>query len=225
MNFAEKSVKEALSFLKEAIFSEEAARKKGFFQSIDPRLKLGLLILFIVTISFSKSILFIAALYCLSVFFAAASGISVGFFLRRVWFFIPLFTLVIALPAVIMGNVFSAVLFVARVASCVSFAVLVTVTTKHSMLLSSLRSVRVPDIFIQVLDMTYRYIFFFVKVLEETHMGLKARLVKRMGSARARQWVASRAGALFKRTMKMSEDVYAAMVARGYTGEFKKYGR
>ncbi len=39
MAFLEKSLNSALNFFKEAVFSEEIARKKGLLQACDPRLK------------------------------------------------------------------------------------------------------------------------------------------------------------------------------------------
>ena len=107
----------------------------------------------------------------------------------------------------------------------VSFAVLMAISTRHNELFKSLRSLGIPNIFIQILDMTYRYIFFFVKVFEEMHLGLKSRLIKNLKRKDARRWVGARIGYLFKRSLKMSEEVYMALIARGYTGEFKKYGK
>jgi cobalt/nickel transport system permease protein len=224
MTFLEKSLKSALNFFKEAVFSEEIANKKGLLQVFDPRLKIIMFLLLIIATCFVRNIPCLVALYVASLILALASGINIIFFIKRVWFFIPIFTLVIAIPAIFMQNLEAAIIFVLRVATCVSFAVLMAVSTKHRELFKSLRSLGVPNIFIQILDMTYRYIFFFVKVFEEMHLGLKSRLVKKFDKKSAWHWIGSRIGYLFKRSVKMSEEVYMAMVARGYTGEFKKYG-
>lgn len=225
MKFIEKALKGALSFLKEAVFSEEAAGSGGMLQLLEPRLKIVIFLFLIILSTTLKSIPYLAILYLISIILAMSSGIRLSFFLKRVWLFIPVFTLFIAIPAVFLQGVRVAAVFVLRVTTCVSFAVLMTITTRHNELLKSLRSFGVPNIFIQILDMTYRYIFFFVKTFEEMHTGLKARLVQKMDQARARRWVASRIGYLFKRSIKMGEDVYMAMLARGYTGEIKTYDR
>jgi cobalt/nickel transport system permease protein len=225
MTFLEKSLNNALNFFKEAVFSEEIARKKGLLQLCDPRLKMIAFLVFILVTCLARNISYLAALYAMSIVLAAASGINILFFIKRVWFFIPIFTLFIAIPAVFMQNMEVAVIFVLRVAVCVSFAVLMTISTKHGELFKGLRSLGIPNIFIQILDMTYRYIFFFVKVFEEMHLGLKSRLIKKFEKKDAWRWVSSRIGYLFKRSIKMSEEVYMAMVARGYTGEFKRYGK
>lgn len=225
MTFLEKSLNSALNFFKEAVFSEEIARKKGLLQLCDPRIKIIVFLLLIIITCLARNISHLAILYAVSIVLAALSGINLLFFVKRVWFFIPIFTLFIALPAVFMQSLEAALVFVLRVTACVSFAVLMTISTRHGELFKSLKSLGVPDIFIQTLDMTYRYIFFFVKVFEEMHLGLKSRLVKRFEKRDAWRWVSSRIGYIFKRSIKMSEDVYMAMVARGYNGEFKRYGR
>jgi cobalt/nickel transport system permease protein len=225
MTFLNHSIKNAFNFFKEAIFSEDIARSKGILQRMDPRLKILLFFSLIILTCFLKNIPQLLIFYCISIMLAVVSGISIPFFVKRVWFFIPLFTLFIAIPAVFMYGIESAIIFVLRVTTCVSFAVLMTITTRHNILLKSLRSLGIPNIFVQILDMTYRYIFFFVKVFEEMHVGLKSRLVKKFDGASARKWVGARIAFLFRRSIKMSEDVYMAMLARGYTGEFKKYGR
>lgn len=223
--FIEHSLKTVLDFFKEAVCSEEIARSRGVLQSIDPRIKILLLIAFLIITLYARSIHSLLGLYIFSVLLAVLSGIKVIFFIKRVWFFIPVFTLFIAIPAVFTQGLSSAAIFVLRVTACVSFVVEITITTKHNHLIKSLKALGVPPIFIQVLDMTYRYIFLYIKAFEDMHMSLKGRLVKKLGQRDARRWVASRISTLFKKSIKMSEEVYMAMLARGYAIEVKKDAR
>lgn len=215
--FMEKSLRHALHFLKEAICQERIAKSKGLLQSIDPRLKLFLLLTAIIITSFARGLSSLAILYGISVVLAVTSGIRVVFFVKRVWVFIPIFTLFIAIPAVYIQGPIPALAFVLRVAACVSFVILAAITTKHTQLLNSLRSLGIPAIFVEILDMTYRYVFLFISIFESMHLSLKSRLIRPLGYKRARQWIASRMSFLFRKSMKMSEDVYLAMLARGYT--------
>lgn len=217
--FVERSLRSALDFFKEAVFSEEIARKKGPLQSIDPRIKILCLAAMLIAACLIRSIPHLLIIYSGTIILALFSGVGILYFLKRVWIFIPLFTALIAIPAVFIQGFTTAATFVLRVATCVSLVVLVTVTTRHSEILRSLRSVGVPAIFVQVLDMTYRYIFLFIKVFEETHQALKGRLVGKMSGRDSRGWVAGRIGSLFRRSVRMSEEVYMAMTARGYKGE------
>jgi len=223
--FIERSVESALSFFKDAIFSDEIARSEGVLQSLDTRLKLAIFLLVILAACFTRSIWVLLGLYAACLVIAVLSSVKILYFLKRTWIFIPIFTLFMAIPAVFMQSLYSAVIFVLRVITCVSFAALLSVTTKHRDLLKGLTFFRIPGIFIQVLDMTYRYIFLFISIFEDMHMSLKSRLIKKMEGKPARYWIASRISCLFKRSLKMSEEVYLAMLARGYTGEFKNHAR
>ena len=223
--FIERSVKSAISFFKEAIFSDDVARSKGLLQGIDARVKLVSLVLILVAVLFVRTLPVLAVFYIISVILALFSGIRLAAFLKRTWFFIPFFALLIAIPAFFTQGPAAAILFIARVVTCVSFAVLITITTRHAELLKALAAFGVPAIFVSVLDMTYRYIFLFIKIFEEMHLSLKARLIRRMEGAHARRWVASRIGHLFRRSVRMSEEVYLAMVARGYSVEPKKHAQ
>jgi cobalt ECF transporter T component CbiQ len=116
-------------------------------------------------------------------------------------------------------------LIVLRVATSVSLVVLLTLTTSWTRLLAALRSLRVPRLFVMVLAMAYRYLFHLLGTVEDMYTARRARTVD---SARAgadlrggRALVASSAGALFGKAHALSEEVYMAMVARGYTGHVR----
>ena len=179
-----------------------------------------LIIVLLITV-FARDVQSLIAIYAASVILAVFSGINVLYFIRRVWFFIPIFTVFIAIPAIFTQGPSTALIFVLRVADCVSFVVLITVTTRHSQLLKSLRLFGVPSIFVKVLDMMHRYIYLFIRIFEEMHLSLKSRLVKSFDARSARRWISSRMAYLFRRSAKMSEDVYMAMIARGYGNDGK----
>ena len=219
--FIERSIKNAMEFFKEAVFSDEIARSSGLLQSIGPTVKIGMLIIILLITVFARTIQSLMTLYAASVIAAILSGIDILYFIKRVWFFIPVFTLFIAIPAVFTHDLSTALIFVLRVADCVSFVVLITVTTRHSQLLKSLRSFGVPSIFVKVLDMMHRYIYLFIRIFEEMHLSLSSRLVKKFDGKSARRWISSRMAFVFKRSIKMSEEVYMAMVARGYENNGK----
>jgi len=144
MTFLEKSLNNALNFFKEAVFSEEIAKKRGLLQLCDPRLKIIIFLSLILAACLVRNIPCLIILYTIGIILALASGISVLFFIKRVWFFIPIFTLFIAIPAVFTQNLHAAIIFVLRVATCVSFAVLMTISTVHGELFKSLRSLGMP---------------------------------------------------------------------------------
>ena len=68
-------------------------------------------------------------------------------------------------------------LFVTRVGVSVSLAVLLVMTTPWADLLKSLRALRVPQVFVLVLSMTYRYIFLFLHTTNGMLLARKSRVV------------------------------------------------
>jgi cobalt/nickel transport system permease protein len=114
----------------------------------------------------------------------------------------------------------AAVLIVMRVATSSSFVVLLTITTPWPRLVAALRSLLVPRTFVVVLGMSYRYVFHLVDCVTDMFTARKARTVARdSDTARGRAFVAASAGALFGKAHALSDEVYTAMVARGYRGE------
>lgn len=127
--------------------------------------------------------------------------------------------------AVTRQGFWGAVVFVSRVADSVSFAVLFTLTRRWSDIFAGLRSLFVPRVFVMTLSMTERYLFVFLRLIQDMYRARKSRTIRAFSAAVERSWTASRIGVTFKKSVKMSDDVYKAMVSRGYRGEFKTIDR
>lgn len=218
-NFIQRSIAGVLSFLKELIFAEEIAIAKGFLQLLDPRIKLITFILFIFQALFTSSLAVLFFLYGASLFFALISRIRLGFFLKRTLIFIPLFSLFIAIPAVFSRGLAATSVFVMRVATCVSYAVLLSITTRHFELLKVLRIFKVPQIFVMTLGICYRYIYLFIEIIEQTFLAVKSRVGAIAHHKDARGIVAWNIASLWNRSVKLNEEVYWAMLSRGFRGE------
>lgn len=240
-NFIERSIAGALSFLKESVFSDEYALKKGFLQSIDPKIKVVSFLLVLIAILFIRHSIILLYFYILCLTLAWLSKISIKFFLKRTWIFIPLFSLFIAVPA--LFSVFTpgdaivtfkiakmtfvitsqglsgVVLFVIRVVTSVSFAVLLSITTRHFELLRTLRVFKIPQVFVMTLGMCYRYIFLFVEIVENTYTAIKSRVGAKVHYKKGQHIVAWNIAHLWSRSCQFNEDVYKAMLSRGYRGE------
>jgi cobalt ECF transporter T component CbiQ len=170
------------------------------------------------------------------------TGLSLVFFVKRVWLFIPIFTGIVVLPAtlnlitpgtivvplgtwfghevgVTSEGVHGAAIIVVRVAVSISLVVLLTLTTPWTRLLSALRALFVPKIFILVLGMAYRYLFHLLGSVTDMYSARTSRTIDPdVGVASGRRFVAASAGALFGKAHALSDEVYLAMVARGYDG-------
>ncbi len=226
-----------------SIFTEEHARAAGWLQSVDPRAKLGMFLAAVLAASLSGSVVVLAGLYIVVVLAARASRIPFDFFVKRVWLGIPFFAGIIVVPAMFLvpgprlfelalgplmiapsiPGVTGAVLFVSRVGVSVSLAVLLVMTTPWADLLKSLQAVRVPQLFILVLAMAYRYIFLFLHLTNGMFEARKSRIVARTSGSEQRRWITGSMGGLLNRSVKMSNDVYAAMIARGFTGSIRTF--
>jgi cobalt/nickel transport system permease protein len=114
----------------------------------------------------------------------------------------------------------SAALLVTRVAASISIVLLVVLTTSWTRLVASLRSLGLPRMFVMVLAMAHRYVFYLLSTVTEMYEARKARTARVEGSvASGRMFVAATAGSLFGKAHAMSDEVHQAMTARGYTGQ------
>ena len=123
--------------------------------------------------------------------------------------------------AVTRQGLWGGIMLVSRVTASVSFTVLFTLTAKWETIFAGLRSLFVPRIFVMTFGMTYRYIFVFLRMIQDMYRGRKSRTIHPLSAAAERSWVASRIGVTFKKSMEMAEDIYKAMLSRGFHGEFR----
>jgi cobalt/nickel transport system permease protein len=240
--FLARTVSGITGALEQTIFSEEQARLHGLVQQIDPRVKLLCLLAMIVTAALVRHLPGLIALYAVTIGLAVSSRLAIGPFLMRSLVGATLFSAMVAVPALFIvpgqpllvvqfptgfaiaisdHGLASAVMLVARVATSVSLAIVLVLTTRWAQLLRSLESLRVPQAFVVVLGMTYRYLFLILRLANDMFMARSSRSIGQTSGEQDRHWLGSAGGALVGKSMKMSEDVYLAMRARGYSGEVR----
>lgn len=115
-------------------------------------------------------------------------------------------------------------LLTARVANSVSISLLLLYTTPFTEIIRALKVLRVPDTFLIVVTLTYKYIFIFAQTVEDMHLAKKSRMVGGAGADEARQWVVGRIGLIFTRTQRKCEELHKAMISRGFSGEVRLRG-
>jgi cobalt/nickel transport system permease protein len=243
IGWLERTVGGITANIEHAVFTERHARSAGWLQARDPRAKLLGFLVAIVATSLVGSLVALALLYGAVLAAARASRVPFGFFVKRVWLGIPFFAGIVVVPAIFFvpgdrvfdlavgpahlapswNGLAGGVLLVSRVGVSVSLAVLMVVTTPWADLLKSLRALRTPQVFVLVLSMTYRYIFLFLHTTNGILLARKSRSVGRSSGGEQRRWITGTMGNLMSRAFKMSNDVYAAMLARGFTGEVRVY--
>jgi hypothetical protein len=165
-SFIKKTLTEGSALLQRVIFSEDVATSPGWLQRLDPRVKLISMLVLLVAVGLVHHVAVLVGVYASTVVIAATSRLPVGFFIKRVWLFVPIFTGIVILPATLSiitpGDIVvqlwswhgspqgitsqgltTAALVVTRVATSISLVILTTLTTPWVRLLAALRALGV----------------------------------------------------------------------------------
>ncbi len=235
-SFLEHAVRDISGALERSLFAEEVSTRPGLFQGLDPRVKVVSVLALLIAVGLSRSLIVIAAVYLFTLWLAWRSAIPADFFIRRVWLFLPFFTGMLALPALFITpgpplvtlplglaitrtGLVTALFLLLRVSTSVSLTLLLILTTSWNVVLSALTVMRVPDVFILILGMTYRYIYLLLRLANDMFLSRKSRVVGRLSSTEERRLIAATTATLLSRSLAMSSEVYLAMASRGFRGQ------
>jgi cobalt/nickel transport system permease protein len=108
--------------------------------------------------------------------------------------------------------------FYLKVANSLTLTLMIIYTTPFNDIIKSLRIFRVPNMFLLILTLTYKFIFILSQTIEETYFAMKSRWWKNAKGSHVNQMVAGRINHIFRKSWIKYEEIYHAMVARGYTG-------
>lgn len=221
--------------LEQELFAEKLSSARGLMQSLDARVKLLATLGFLLSVGLARNLPVILAIYLLALTLGILSAVPLNSLIKRVWLALPFFTGLIALPAlfltpgppllrvlpwlVITQNGATAALFLlARVGTSLSLTLLLILTTPWNTLLSGLSALHLPDVLVLVLGMTYRYIYVLLHAANDMFLSRKSRAVGRIGTADSQRMLAAVGGALFGKSVSLSNEVYLAMESRGFRG-------
>lgn len=158
------------------------------------------------------------------------------------WFFIPLFTGIIVLPATLnvvtpgkeiftlmsikswhlfitKEGIHAAEILVARVAATSSFAILITLTTRWNDTVKAMHDLKFPKVFVLVLSMSYRYIFLLLDMIKNMLLSRKSRVMGKEKSMGSWKLYSPIIASLFMKAFSLNSRVYYAMLARGFGNE------
>jgi cobalt/nickel transport system permease protein len=227
----------------EVLLNDEAAGRPGLLQRLDPRVKLLSLVALAVTASFIRSIPVLALLVAATIALAVASRLDGLSFARKVWGSAGVFAVLVAAPSatalvtrgpvlVPLGalsltatGVAGAVTLVLRVVAGAGLALLVVWTTRWSDLLRGLAALGVPDVVTSTLAMTQKQIVSLLRTVEQVHLARESRTLTTGTAAGERSWVTGRMAFLVRKSLKTADDVYDAMLARGFDGSVRAVSR
>jgi cobalt ECF transporter T component CbiQ len=231
----ERTLSEISHTFEQSLFAEEIARRPGLLQALDPRIKVVSILLLLIAVGLSRSLWVILGLYLVTVVLAWRSRVPLSFFIKRVWLLMPFFTGIIAIPAffitpgpplveILPGFVITrtgaqtALFLLLRVSTSVSATILLILTTPWNSVLKALGVLRVPDVFVLILGMTYRYIYLFLHTVNDMFLSRQSRVIGRLKGSEERRIIAANAGTLLGKSLDLSTEVYLAMQSRGFRG-------
>jgi cobalt ABC transporter, permease protein CbiQ len=239
-NFIEKTVLGIQSTFEDMFASDEIANKKGLMQSLDPRVRLLSIILLIVIANLGNSLYYMAIMLVYSLILAVLSKIPMKSYIARISAVSIVFTGIVLIPSlfnvvrpgkpliyitgslyITKGGTLSALIFIMRSFVSLSFIYILTLSTKWIEILKALRYFKLPKVFSATLDISLRYITLFLDVASNMFLARKSRSVGKSKGKSERKFVASSMGNLLIKSEQLSDDVYNAMISRGYKGEYK----
>jgi cobalt/nickel transport system permease protein len=106
-----------------------------------------------------------------------------------------------------------------RVLNSISLAMLIIYTTSFPSFIKSFKIIGVPDTFLMIISLAYKFIFILSRTIEETYFALKSRLLGNIKGRNIRRLIGGRIFFVFKKSMIIYENTYYAMVSRGYQGK------
>jgi cobalt/nickel transport system permease protein len=212
------------------------------WHAADARVKVALVLAFVAVVSLTSLDRWPTLLILLGLVWSAAlSGhLKLQWLLKRSLLALPFVAAALPLPLTTRGSSLATLPLVGWSVSLegtlrllavltkswlsIQAALFLTGTTPFNRMLAGLRSLGTPRILISIVSLMYRYLFVFadettrVQVARAARSGLIAghRPPGLVWQARV---AGHQAGLLFVRALERSERVYAAMLARGYSGE------
>jgi cobalt/nickel transport system permease protein len=221
-------------------FIDEYSQLNSVIHRLDPRTKLITTLAFVVAVVLTPASNWqiFAFYFAIVAFMLAFSKLPYAYVLKRSLVIFP-FVLLIAIfiPFFKEGEVagsyniwlwqisitYNGLLILANVVVkswlCILALILLSSTTRLDDLLKALRQLGMPQVMILILSFMYRYIF----VLVDEVMRLRqARDSRNFGGSwfHHLKTIGRIAGTLFIRSYERGERVYAAMLARGFDGQF-----
>jgi cobalt/nickel transport system permease protein len=221
--------------LERSLFAEKISARPGLLQSLDARVKVVCTLALLIGVNLSHSLAVIGTVFIVVLGLACSSSIQAIDFIRRVWLFLPFFTGVLMMPALFLTpgpplillpfgliithtGLITGLFLLLRVSTSVSLTLLLILTTPWNAVLSALHILRIPDVFILTLGMTYRYIYLLLHIANDMFLSRKSRVVGRLSAVDQRHIMAAAATTLLSRSLHMSSEVYLAMKSRGFNG-------
>lgn len=219
--FIDKSIFAILHVL--SLIKRNSKINTSFMYNINSAVKLLFTILNIIFLSMSKN--FIYVLLADVYFLLILSLLDVEDIKRvlSISAIVPIFTLVMLIPSIMMGNIRNSMLLILKVIGTIIIVNILSYTTKWHDITRALKLFFIPDVFILVFDITIKYIYILGEFSLEMFYALRLRSVGK--NANKYSSITKIMGNLFLKSKEMGDEMYSAMECRGFTGEYSSYRR
>lgn len=111
--------------------------------------------------------------------------------------------------------------FYLKVSNSIALTLLIVYTTPFNEIIRSLKIIRVPDVLLLIITLGYKFIFILTQTTEETYLALKARWWIFTSRNETNKLIAGRITYIFRKSWIKYEEIYKAMIIRGFTGKIK----
>ncbi|MGC8667422.1 MAG: cobalt transporter CbiM [Chthonomonadales bacterium] len=238
--YLERTLASMAEALRDAILTEEWARRNGFLQSVRAEPKLVGTLVCVISASLLHTWKSLLVLYGAAMVLAVLSKIPVARLVMRVWIGVGLFSGLVVLPSALnlvtpgraavvlhaqdptvtltVPGLLGVALFAFRVGVAMTFVTLLTFTTPWMELLAALQVFRLPRSVGLVLAVTYRYLAVLLQIATDMFEARRSRTIGRLSLGTRRRMLGSTAGVLFGKSMALTDEVHMAMVSRGWDG-------
>ena len=106
-----------------------------------------------------------------------------------------------------------------RVLNSISITMLFVYSSSFSNIMKGFKVFLVPDIFLMIVSLAYKFIFILSKTIEDTYFALKSRLIGSVKNNNIRKIISGRVFFIFNKSRINYEATYLAMISRGYNGK------
>lgn len=202
---------------------DDLGRQNTRIHKINPVIKIIVTLVYVIKVISMKEFLFINIITIIAypIFIFIFAKIPVRIILRKLIFVLPVVLGVITINLVIDFSykeiIFSLLLLFKCTFSLIGTIQLLATTTINDLALA-MRKLRIPKVLISVLLMIYRYIIVLMEEGCRIKSAYQLRTMNRK-SMTISDW-SMIMGQLLLRTIDRSEQVYSAMIMRGFQGEY-----
>ncbi|MDI6604801.1 MAG: cobalt ECF transporter T component CbiQ [Thermoanaerobacteraceae bacterium] len=242
--FIEKTIENIDTAFKQMFFSSATADKNGLLQKISPKYKVLSAIIFVVISQLIRNVHILLFIYLYLLLLAYLSKLSPFSLIKRVLMIAGFISGIVLIPCifniVVPGTpiffitknfyitsegVTDAFRILMHTILSITIIFLFTSTSRWNELLSSLKSLYVPKIFVMVIEMAYRYVYLLLKITLDMFLSRKSRTIGKLDLETKKKVLNNTLSNMLLKTLYITDEAYKAMLSRGYIGKPKFLNR